>query len=51
MKSLEKERTRRYETVNGFARDIERFLPGRNKSIASCCTGRHGKSESRQPHP
>ncbi|MEQ1904474.1 MAG: serine/threonine-protein kinase [Pirellulaceae bacterium] len=26
MKALDKERTRRYETVNGFARDIERFL-------------------------
>ena len=26
MKSLDKERSRRYETANGFARDIERFL-------------------------
>ncbi len=26
MKSLEKERSRRYETANGFAQDIERFL-------------------------
>ena len=26
MKSLEKERSRRYETANGLARDIERFL-------------------------
>jgi serine/threonine protein kinase/tetratricopeptide (TPR) repeat protein len=28
MKSLEKDRTRRYETASGFARDIERFLAG-----------------------
>jgi serine/threonine protein kinase len=28
MKSLEKDRTRRYETANGFARDIERYLSG-----------------------
>ncbi len=26
MKALEKDRTRRYETANGFARDIQRFL-------------------------
>ena len=26
MKALEKDRTRRYETANGFAMDIERFL-------------------------
>ena len=26
MKSLEKDRTRRYETASGFARDIENFL-------------------------
>jgi tetratricopeptide (TPR) repeat protein/serine/threonine protein kinase len=28
MKSLEKDRTRRYETATGFARDIERYLAG-----------------------
>ena len=28
MKSLEKDRTRRYETANGFARDIQRYLAG-----------------------
>ena len=28
MKSLEKDRTRRYETANGFARDIQRYLDG-----------------------
>jgi eukaryotic-like serine/threonine-protein kinase len=28
MKSLEKDRTRRYETANGFAMDIERYLAG-----------------------
>jgi serine/threonine protein kinase len=28
MKALEKDRTRRYETANGFARDIERYLNG-----------------------
>ena len=28
MKSLEKDRTRRYETATGFARDIQRYLDG-----------------------
>jgi tetratricopeptide (TPR) repeat protein/serine/threonine protein kinase len=28
MKALEKDRTRRYETATGFARDIERYLAG-----------------------
>jgi eukaryotic-like serine/threonine-protein kinase len=28
MKALEKERTRRYETANGLARDLERYLAG-----------------------
>jgi eukaryotic-like serine/threonine-protein kinase len=28
MKALEKDRSRRYETANGFARDIQRFLDG-----------------------
>ncbi len=28
MKALEKERTRRYETANGLARDIQRYLDG-----------------------
>ena len=28
MRALEKDRARRYETVNGFARDLERFLAG-----------------------
>jgi eukaryotic-like serine/threonine-protein kinase len=28
MKALEKDRTRRYETVNSFARDLERYLDG-----------------------
>jgi serine/threonine protein kinase len=28
MKALEKDRIRRFETVNGFARDLERFLDG-----------------------
>ena len=28
MKALEKERSRRYETANGLARDLERFLAG-----------------------
>ena len=26
MKALEKDRTRRYETASGFARDIQRYL-------------------------
>jgi eukaryotic-like serine/threonine-protein kinase len=28
MKALEKDRARRYETANGFARDVQRFLEG-----------------------
>ena len=28
MKALEKDRTRRYETANGFARDVQRYLDG-----------------------
>ena len=28
MKALEKSRTRRYETANGFARDVQRYLDG-----------------------
>jgi serine/threonine protein kinase len=28
MKALEKDRTRRYETVNGFAADVQRYLAG-----------------------
>ena len=28
MKALEKDRTRRYETASGFARDVERYLSG-----------------------
>ncbi len=28
MKALEKDRSRRYETANGFARDIQRYLAG-----------------------
>ena len=28
MKSLEKDRSRRYETANGFATDIQRYLSG-----------------------
>jgi non-specific serine/threonine protein kinase/serine/threonine-protein kinase len=28
MRALEKDRTRRYETANGFARDIQRYLAG-----------------------
>jgi eukaryotic-like serine/threonine-protein kinase len=28
MKALEKDRTRRYETVNGLARDLQRYLEG-----------------------
>jgi tetratricopeptide (TPR) repeat protein len=34
MKALEKDRTRRYETVNGLARDIERHLEG--EPVAAC---------------
>jgi tetratricopeptide (TPR) repeat protein len=28
MKAIEKDRTRRYETANGFARDVQRYLDG-----------------------
>src|SRR6185503_1883232 len=28
MKALEKDRTRRYETANGFAADVQRYLTG-----------------------
>ncbi len=34
MKALEKDRTRRYETVNGLARDIERHLNG--EPVVAC---------------
>jgi serine/threonine protein kinase len=34
MKCLEKDRTRRYETANGLARDIERFL--RDEPVEAC---------------
>jgi hypothetical protein len=32
MKALEKDRTRRYETANGLARDVERYLGYGNDS-------------------
>src|SRR5438132_13573242 len=34
MKSLEKDRTRRYETASGFARDIQRYLGG--EAVEAC---------------
>src|SRR5687767_682642 len=34
MKALEKDRTRRYETANGFARDIERYL--HDEAVLAC---------------
>jgi tetratricopeptide (TPR) repeat protein len=34
MKSLEKDRTRRYETANGLARDVERFLA--DETVQAC---------------
>ncbi len=34
MKSLEKERSRRYETANGLSRDVERFL--RDEAVEAC---------------
>ena len=34
MKALEKERARRYETANGFARDIQRYLA--DESVEAC---------------
>src|SRR5207249_5693141 len=37
MKALEKDRTRRYETTNGFARDIERHL--HNEPVTAAAPG------------
>jgi tetratricopeptide (TPR) repeat protein len=34
MKALEKDRNRRYETANGFARDVERYLA--DEPVAAC---------------
>ncbi len=34
MKALEKDRTRRYETANGFAADIERYL--KDEPVVAC---------------
>jgi hypothetical protein len=34
MKALEKDRTRRYETANGLAADIQRHL--RNEPVVAC---------------
>ena len=34
MKALEKDRARRYETANGLARDIERYL--RDEPVEAC---------------
>src|SRR5207253_288390 len=34
MKCLEKDRNRRYETTNGLARDLERYL--HNEPVAAC---------------
>ena len=44
MKSLEKDRTRRYETVNGLARDLQRYLEGEPVEAAPPSAGyRMGK--------
>ena len=34
MKALEKDRTRRYETANGLARDVERYL--KDEPVEAC---------------
>ena len=34
MKALEKDRTRRYETANGFANDIQRYL--NDEAVVAC---------------
>ena len=34
MKCLEKDRSRRYETANGLARDVERYLA--DESVEAC---------------
>ena len=36
MKAIEKDRTRRYESASGFARDIERHLAGDPVEGRSC---------------
>ncbi|MDX1961813.1 MAG: protein kinase [Pirellulales bacterium] len=41
MKSLEKERSRRYETANGLARDIERYL--NDEAVEACPPSMHYK--------
>lgn len=41
MKALSKERERRYETANGFARDIEHFLDNEPVSAGPPSTGYH----------
>ena len=40
MKALEKDRARRYETANGFALDVERYL--RNEVVEAGFEGREG---------
>ena len=56
MKCLEKQRERRYETANGLARDVQRYLPtsrsrpGRPApgiGSASSCGGTRGRSSRR----
>ena len=58
MKCLEKDRTRRYETANGLARDVERYLA--DEPVEACppsatigcanlpaSTGRHSRRRRR----
>ena len=36
MKALDKDRARRYETVNGLARDLERYLAEMPSMLGRC---------------
>ena len=56
MKALEKDRNRRYETANGFAMDMQRYLadepvlacpPSRGTGCENSCGGTGGRSQLR----
>ena len=58
MKALEKDRTRRYETANGFARDIQRYLadevvearpPSRGYRLKKFVSGTRGAGDRGEP--
>ena len=47
MKALEKDRSRRYETANGFARDIQRYLA--DEPVLAGPPGRAPPNHRRRP--